>query len=252
MKKIEFKNRKGLILRGFIHEPKRYDTAILTLHGFPGTCTGDRIQKTARLLEKKGFLVMRFDFSGTNISDGKFEEKLMSEEVNEIRYAIDFLFKKYKFKRFILHGHSTGATDASLYAHKDKRINKLVLSGALERLDNASHFDFNDRQVREFWEKGHIRYGKSRYWVSGKKLKRGFYDEFFRLDINKAMKRYRRPLLIIHGSEDKDVPLDRAKDLYKITNRPKKLVIIKDADHRFTKKAWLERFVDEVAKFARR
>ena len=150
MRAISFKNRKGLTLRGFIHEPKRYDTAILTLHGFPGSCIGGRVEKTAKQLEKKGFLVMRFDFSCSNLSDGRFEDKLMSEEVKDIKYAIDYLKKNYKFKKLILHGHSTGSIDASLYAYKDKRINKLILSGATDRLDHSAHFDFSDTHTHFF------------------------------------------------------------------------------------------------------
>jgi len=253
MRAISFKNQKGLTLRGFIHEPERYDhgTAVLTLHGFPGSCTGKRITQTARQLAKKGFLVMRFDFSGSNISDGRFEDKLISQEVKEIRYAIDFLKQNYKFKRLVLHGHSTGSIDASLYAHLDKRISKLILSGATDRLDSSAHFDFNDIQVRDFWRNGFITYKAKNYWINNKRLRKAYYDEFFRLDIPQAVKKYRRPLLIIHGDKDEGVPVQRAKELYKICNHPKQLYIIKGADHRFTKRKWLKLFVDRVARFAR-
>jgi uncharacterized protein len=253
MHEISFRNQKGQTLRGFIHGPKRYDhgTAILTLHGFPGSCTGDRIINTAKMLEKKGFLVMRFDFSGSNISDGKLEDKLISQEVKEIKYAIDFLKKNYKFRKLVLHGHSTGATDASLYAHLDKRINKLILSGATDRLDSSAHFDFNDLQVRDFWTKGYITYRSKKYWSYNKRVSKAYYDEFFRLDIPGAMKKYRRPLLIVHGEKDEGVPVQRAHELYKLCNRPRQLYIIKGSDHRFTKKKWLKLFVEKAARFAK-
>lgn len=259
IKEISFKNQKGQVLRGFIHEPKKYNTTILTLHGFPGSCTGRRVVETAKQLAKKGFLVMRFDFSGSNISEGKFEDKLMSQEVKEIKYAIDFLKKNYRFKRLVLHGHSTGSIDASLYAYKDKRINRLILSGATDRLDLSARFDFSDRQVWDFWTKGYITYkprpgarkDEKKYWVTGKRLKKAFYDEFFTLDIPNAMKKFRRPVLIIHGEMDEGVPLQRAKELYKLCNKPKQLYIIKDADHRFTKRKWLKLFVKKTARFAK-
>jgi pimeloyl-ACP methyl ester carboxylesterase len=250
MKSVSFKNGKGLTLRGFVHEPKKYDTAILTLHGFPGSCTGKRVYNTARLLCKKGFLVMRFDFSGSNLSDGRFEDKLMSQEVKDIKYAIDFLKKNYKFKRLVLHGHSTGAIDAAIYAYKDKRVNRLVISGGLLNLDNAAHLDFNDRQIKDFWSKGYMVYKAKKYWTNGKKLKKAFYDEFFTLNIPKAIKRYHRPILIVHGDKDEGVPLQCAIELYKHANRPKQLYIIKGANHRLTKRKWLVKFVDKVARFA--
>jgi uncharacterized protein len=110
--------------------------------------------------------------------------------------------------------------------------------------------DFNDRQVRDFWTKGYTVYKAKNYWTNNQKLKKAYYDEFFKLDIPRAMKKYRRPLLIIHGEKDEGVPLERAKNLYRLCNRPKQLYIIKGADHRFTKRKWLQLFVEKAARFA--
>lgn len=252
MHKISFKNHKGQTLRGFVHEPKKFDTAFIVLHGFPGTCTGKRVTLTCKKLEKLGYLAMRFDFSGTNISDGKFENKLMSQEVKELKYAIDFLKENYEFKKLILHGHSTGAIDAALYAYKDKRINKLILTGATDDLTKSVRFDFTDQMVHDFWTKGYVTYKTPGYWTTGKKLKKAFYDEFFTLNIPGAIKKFKKPLLIIHGENDEAVPKERALNLYYIANKPKKLVIIKDSDHSFTKKDWLKKHVNEIVKFDRR
>jgi alpha/beta superfamily hydrolase len=259
MKKVSFKNGKGLTLRGYIYEPKSkngiYETAIITLHGFPGSCESERVVKTAELLEKKGFLVLRFDFSGTNNSDGEFADKLMSNEVEDIKFSIDFLQNNFKFKKLILHGHSTGATDASLYAYRDNRIDKLVLSGCIDRLDTSVHLDFTDLQVKDFWTKGYVTYkkrpGVKKSWLHNKKLNKSFYDEFFKLDIQSAIKKYKKQLLVIHGSRDEDVPIKKAIALYNFANKPKKLVILKGADHKFAKKKWLNEFVKEVDKFAK-
>lgn len=259
MKKIHFKNGRGLTLRGYIHEPKSktkvYDVAIITLHGFPGSCEGDRVTNTAKLLEKKGFLVLRFDFSGTNKSDGKFADKLMSREAEDIKYAIDYLEKNFDFNKLVLHGHSTGAIDAGLYAYKDNRIDKLILSGGVDRLDNSYNLDFSKLQIKEFLTKGYITYkkrpGENKSWLHNKKLKKAFYDEYFTLDLKSAIKKYKKPLLVMHGSKDVDVPLQKGKALYVSANKPKKMVIIEGADHKLTKKKWLNEFIKEVSKFAR-
>ena len=249
---IYFKNQKGQKLRGFIHEPKKFDTAIIVLHGFPGTCTGKRVTGTCKKLEKKGYLAMRFDFSGTNISDGKFENKLMSQEVKELKYAIDFLKKNYKFNKLVLHGHSTGAIDAALYAYKDKRINKLILTGATDDLKKSARFDFTDEMVHDFWTKGYVTYKTPGYWTTGKKLRKAFYDEFFTLSIPKAIKKFKRPLLIIHGNKDDAVPIERAKSLFLMANKPKKLVILKNCDHKFSQRGKLDEFIKIIIKFIER
>jgi len=239
IRRVSFKNSKGVTLRGFVHIPRfrKKETAVIFLHGFPGRCTGTAA-RFCRMLEFLGFFCLRFGFTGTPPSAGKFEDKTMSQEVKDIRSAADFLEKKYGHKKIALIGISTGAIDAALYGHTDKRVEKLVLLSGVSNLKHAAHYDFSDEQIREFWKKGHITYRRPCHWVHRKKLKKAFYDEFFTLDIPSSIRKYRRPLLIVHGSNDVLVPEFNAHELYKIAHRPKKLVklvIIKGADHTFSK-----------------
>lgn len=233
IKRVEFKNKRGLTLRGYLHIPQHFDVAVLYCHGFPSSSRGHSASRIGKDLGSR-FLTLRFDFSGTPGSDGKFEDKRMSREVEDIRASIDFLYKHYLFKQLVLIGHSTGAIDASLYAYTDKRVNKLVLTGAVHDLTNAARYDFTDYQMYEFWKKGYITYRRPKHWVNGKKLKHAFYNEFFTLDIPHAMKKYHKPLLIIHGEQDQ-IPWDKeGYALYKLANHPKKFVLIKGADHSFS------------------
>ena len=231
---IQFKNGRGLTLHGFVSIPKKYETAIIFLHGFPGSCEGSTATRLLQAAVKTKYLLMVFSFSHTPPSDGKFEDKLMSKEVDDVKYAIDFLEKNYQYQQLILAGISTGAIDASLYAHKDKRIDKLILMGAESDTTHSAHYDFTDVQVHDFWTKGHIVYDRPDHWVHNKRLKKAFYDEFFTLNIPAAIRKYKKPLLIIHGEKDESVPLKEAQELFQMANKPKKLVIIKDADHRFS------------------
>lgn len=249
IQKIQFKNGNGLRLRGFLSVPRKYETAILFLHGFPGSCQGSTATRLLQMAAKMNYLLMVFSFSHSPPSDGKFEDKLMSKEVDDIKYAIDFLQKNYQYKQLVLAGISTGAIDASLYAYKDKRIDKLILMGAESDTKHSVHYDFTDQQVHDFWTKGYIIYDRPEHWVQGKKLKKAFYDEFFTLDIPKAIKKYRKPLLIIHGEKDEAVPLKEAQELFKLANKPKKLVIIKNADHRFSGKKEFGKVMKVVKEF---
>lgn len=247
----EFKNSQGLTLRGFVHKPKKYDTAIIFLHGFPGSMFGTAA-RVLHLFSKLGFLCFRFEFSGTNTSEGKFEDKLMSKEVKEVKDAIDFLEKNFPFKKLVLIGHSTGAIDAALYAHKDKRVNKLILLGGVSDLKQGVRYDFTDQQVHDFWSKGYINYRNPNKWYHKKRLKKAFYDEFFTLDIPKAIKKYHRPILIVHGDKDEAVTVKEAYQLYRLANKPKRLAIIKGADHRFTKKRHQIKLLWHVYRFIRK
>ena len=250
--KISFQNKKHLTLRGFVYNPLfgTGDTAILFLHGFPGHCSSTA-QRFCRALSFT-YRTMCFDFSGTDTSDGNFSEKLMSKEVEDIKYAINFLEKKYGFKRLFLAGISTGAIDAALYAHCDKRITGTVLLSGLADLKKGVHYDFTPAQIAQFKKKKYIVYDHSGKWYHKKKLKKAFYDEFFTLDIAKALKKYKKPLLIIHGEKDEAVPVSNAQELFEVANQPKKLVLIKKADHRFTKLLAGLQVISSIRKFVKK
>ena len=252
IRKISFTNGRGKTLRGFVSEPKKYDTVIIFLHGFPGSCQGSTGSRLLGIADKIPCLLLMFDFSHTYLSDGKFEDKLMSKEVEDIKYAINFLEKNYQFRQLILMGISTGAIDASLYAYKDKRIDKLILMGAESDTKHSVRYDFTDEQVHDFWQKGYIRYHAPGKWYHQKKLKKAFYDEFFTLDIPKAIKGYTRPLLIIHGEKDEAVPLKEAVELFELANKPKQLTIIREADHRFSNPLQFRKVVKVIDKFIRK
>ena len=238
VKEISFKNSKKQTLRGFVHLPSKSKSirkAIIYLHGFPGHCTGSA-EVFSKELEKLGYLALRFDFSGTDLSDGAFSSKLMSKEVAEIRDAIDFLFRDYgpMFDELILSGISTGAIDAALYACMDERVDKLILLGAVSDLKHSVRYDFTDLQVHDFWSKGYVKYSRLGKWYDGKKLKKAFYDEFFVLDIPLAISKWKGPTLIIHGSLDEAIPVSDPKELFSLCNKPKKLLIVRGADHVFS------------------
>ncbi len=248
---VHFKNNRHQTLHGYIHKPKKYDTAVLFLHGFPGTMQGTAAH-FLNIISKLGFLCLRFNFSGTDTSEGKFEHKLMSQEVKDIKSALDFLEKNYSFKKLILIGISTGAIDASLYACKDKRISKLILLSAVSDLKHAARYDFTDIQIQQFWKKGYISYNNPQKWYHKKRLNKEFYDEFFTLNIPQAIKKYHKPLLIVHGSKDEAVPVMNAKELFQMAHHPKKLLIIRGADHRFSKKRHQAQLLWGIYRFIRK
>ncbi|MBI2666515.1 alpha/beta fold hydrolase [Candidatus Woesearchaeota archaeon] len=250
MQKISFKNNFGLTLRGTIFKPKKYTTAIIFCHGFPSSAEGSSPKRFAKFFQQMGYLVMLFSFSGSGSSEGKFEDKLMSQEVKDIKSAVDFLSEHYEYNQLVLIGHSTGAIDAALYAHTDKRVDKLVLLGGVSKLSEAVRYDFTDEQVRDFWKKGYIVYHRAKSWVHKKKIKRAFYDEFFQLDVLGSLKKFKKPLLIIHGEKDEAIPVQKdPQELYAAANQPKKLLIIKNADHRFSKLQWGVQVAWQIRKF---
>ncbi len=252
-RRVSFKNDQGLTLRGVVYEPRQPEAkaSIVCLHGFPGSIKGRTAKRLGPALVKKGYRVLQFNFSGTPDSDGKFEQKLMSREVKDTKAAIDFFLKKYPSEKLVLFGHSTGAIDAGLYAHKDKRVKGLVLSGCVGKLSQAVRYDFTDEQVREFWTKGYASYTARGHWSDGLRIKKAFYDEFFTLDLPGSIAKYRGATLVVHGNADDAVPVKHAKEAYTAARKPKRLVIIPGADHAYSGRKSLGRLVAAVDEFVK-
>jgi pimeloyl-ACP methyl ester carboxylesterase len=249
LKPIQFQNEKKLTLRGFVHEPERFDTAVIFLHGFPASNNYAVSTRIGESLEKLNYLVLRFEFSGTNTSDGDFENKLMSEEVKDIKSAIDYVESNYTFKKLLLVGHSTGAIDAALYAYQDSRIDKLILLGGVGNLKEAVSYDFSNEQVNEFLKNGFLTFKVENHWTYRKKLNKAFYDEFFTLDVLGSLNKFENQVLIIHGEKDEAVPV--SKDPLELNEAAKnsRLVIIKNADHKFLESEHWEELISEVDSF---
>ncbi|MFT4312903.1 MAG: alpha/beta hydrolase [Candidatus Woesearchaeota archaeon] len=251
IRRVTFLNNKKQKLVGYVHLPKTYTKAYVHLHGFPGDCFGSA-KEMCQKMAKRGFLGFRFHFHGTCESEGDFSYKTMSQEVRDISYALDFLQKKYAVSQFILFGHSTGAIDAALYAHTDKRITHLILSGAVSDLTHAVTYDFTPAQILQFEKKGHICYHRPGHWVHRKKLMKTFHDEFFTLDIPRSIQKWKKPLLIIHGKQDEAIPVEKDPyELYEYANEPKELVILSRAGHRYSA-YYQNKIVDLLCDFEKR
>jgi len=46
-----------------------------------------------------------------------------------------------------------------------------------------------------------------------------------------AVQRIRIPILYIHGKKDEEISVSASEEMYKISNKPKELVLIDNADH---------------------
>ena len=93
----QISKKDGVVLRGVVNTPddfdknKKYPTVIM-YHGFGGNRDGRtwmRIQN-AKHLTQRGYLVVRFDFSGTNESDGNFYDMTVTRELYEANMIYDF------------------------------------------------------------------------------------------------------------------------------------------------------------------
>ncbi|HPQ09456.1 MAG TPA: alpha/beta hydrolase [Bacteroidia bacterium] len=164
---------------------------------------------------------------------GKSKDALESEDslsiytyVNDLLMWIDYFSKPpYKFKNFILIGHSEGALIVTLAAQKDKRVSKVILlSGAGYRADTLIK-----RQTANLHENARkIIYSMLDTLAAGKRIENvpPVLSMFFResvqnymiswLSIDPAVElsKLKIPALIIQGDNDIQVSVKDAERLH--------------------------------------
>jgi len=196
-------------LAGVVRSPhEETSTCVITCHGLYSSKDSAKYVGIARRFCGEGLAVLRFDFRGCGESGGLFEDTSLTGRMEDLEDALDFVQEQGCDSVGVM-GSSLGGTVAVLTAAKDRRVEALVTWATPCYLD-----DLFQGEVIKGLEK--------------------LRQDVSRQNVAKAVKEVHCPILIIHGSLDKQVPLFHAEVLYENANEPKNIQIIHGADHRFT------------------
>lgn len=229
----EIKKSDGIILRGVINTPDDFDEknkypTVIIYHGFGGDRNGStffRVQN-ARYLTDRGFVVARFDFSGTCESDGDFYDMTVSREEKEVEIIHNAVRLKPFVDRNRLYwvGHSLGGVLSSLMGYKLQPKAMCLLAPASD-MNNPDYIKVMARTMFE----GEIRKKKTEIDgiksfaeiiasvedvdIGGAKLNKRFLLDFIKKDIYGSAKKYQGNVLILRGDSDDLVFRDSNKKL---------------------------------------
>ena len=120
-KKIFIINKQGYKIYGILHLAKNKNLIIIC-NGYDSTKDFLSIRLLAEGLNKKGFNVFRFDFTGTGESEGP-KNVFLKQQVDDLDSVINY-FKTSK--KIILLGGSLGALSASIVSIMNSNISGLV------------------------------------------------------------------------------------------------------------------------------
>lgn len=217
---------------------------IIYVHGFKGFKDWGFVPYLANYFSDNDYCVITFNFSHNGLGKDKFEltemDKFAKNTISlEVSELID-LVKAYKSGFFGkstgkvgIIGHSRGSAIALLASLRNNEISCYCLWGAIAKIDR-----YTERQKKEWREKGFIEVINSRT------------NQMMRLDleilndieniinssdnIESAIKKLKKPLLIIHGEQDLTVPLIEGEQLYKWSNKDlTKFIKIPNTGHTF-------------------
>ena len=194
-----FVSANGNKLNGWLLSPINIKPVATILH-FHGSASNLFFHyKTISPLVNQGFQVFTFDYSGYGFSEGKASRK---NALADAYSALDFVQNHYDYDQLIIYGQSYGGYLASIVgANKQSNIDGIVIEGAFS---------------------SHKKEANASLPVLGLLVKN---EEIATEEIRKNEK----PLLIIHSSEDKKVPLKFGLNIFEHANEPKEFYEIGQA-----------------------
>jgi dienelactone hydrolase len=225
---------------------------IIYAHGFNGFKDWGNFELAAEQFTNAGFAVISFNFShnGTSLLQPMeftdleaFGQNNYSIELSDLKSVCDWVCSPanpfqalIKTDEIYLVGHSMGGGISILFTAEDLRIRKLVTWAAISEC-KTPWTNWSREQIDQWKSSGVAYYTNSR---TGQQLPMYFqlYEDYElnkeRLNIESAIKRITVPVMLIHGSLDTSVPVEKAYDLKKW--HPAATLFILETDHVFGRK----------------
>lgn len=200
---IFFPNRSGDSLYAWFIQPKEnYNgTTIYFLHGNAANVAYQIL--FAAPFVQAGYQVFIFDYSGFGFSQGEATRKAVKNDATD---GLNYLLSREDIKHdhLLIYGQSLGGHLSVVIANENQdKIDGLITEGAF-----SSHKDISASVVP----------------VLGRIFTREMYSA------ERNIVKFKKPILIIHSTEDERIPYEQGERLYELANEPKELYTI-DKQH---------------------
>ena len=191
------------------------------------TCGKDlnAINRIARALNEDGIALFRFDFTGLGRSNGDFANTNFSSNVADLLAAADYMRDELEAPSIML-GHSLGGAATLVAAGKVPEVKAVATIAAPFDSENVLK-QFSDDLDRIEDE------GEATVSLAGRPfhIKRQFVEDVRTQNVEEAISRLRKPLLVMHSPVDKTVSVTHARRIFDAAKHPKSYVSLDLADH---------------------
>ena len=250
-KKVTFKNKSGLDISGRMDLPADREPLAYALFAHCFTCTKNlkAIAHICRALTDRGLAVLRFDFTGLGESEGDFSETNFSSNIEDLVVAAEFMKEKFESPGILI-GHSLGG---AAMLHAGSRIGSTRAVVTIGAPADPAHLKQSLKDSRKKIEKE----GQAEIAIGGKSftVKKQFLDDLEKIEMQKAIRKLKKPLLILHSPVDEIVDPENAATIFKAAFHPKSFISLDNADHLLSNEAdamyigsviaaWAEKYVD--------
>src|SRR5262245_60779228 len=219
------------------HEPPQLDAGrpgFLWLGGFKSEMTGTKATRLRQWAVAANRFFIRFDYSGHGISEGRFEDGMLSHWLAEARAVLALA----KDRPMILIGSSMGGYLALLLAQeRSGAIKGLVLVAPASDMTQAlMEFEINaNKEALSAIARDGVWYRPSQYGdpypITRKLIEDGRKHLLLPPGLDLAC-----PVRILHGDRDRDVPWQHGRKTFDAIRSPHaQFILVKDGDHRLSR-----------------
>jgi pimeloyl-ACP methyl ester carboxylesterase len=230
---LTFKDEQGHRICAVLSRPLQPSTgAVVLCHGFLSGKHSTTNKTLTRLLNAAGLAAFRFDFWGHGESEGLFEDITVSLAVGQAHAAIK-LVQSQGYERLGLMGSSFGGLVAILTAAQRQDVACLALKCPVVDFAEELRLEFGPVELARWQSTNTV--PNLLGGVGRVRLKFALYEDCLRHIAYEPASRIVAPTLIVQGARDELVPLHQSQRLLDALGGPKRLDLLPEADHQFTR-----------------
>jgi len=230
---IVFTDPRGHHVSAILTVPGRSTNRIVILcHGFLSGKNSSTNKTLTRMLTERGIATFRFDFFGHGDSDGPFEEITTTLAIHQTEAALDLVIAR-GYGQIGLVGSSFGGLVGILTAAQRSDIACLALKCPVVDFAEELRLTLGSEELPRWQAMNtipNIMGGPDRI-----PLRYDFYEDCLRQIAYGPAERITIPTLIVQGERDECVPLHQSRRLHDALGGQKRLVLLPNADHQFTR-----------------
>jgi len=218
------------------------DTAVkgtvIALHGYRSN--KNKYLPVIPFFTSRGYDFIAVDLRGHNMSEGDYTgfSYLEKKDINDL---IDYLRRENLIRgKLILYGHSIGAATAVGVASEREDVDALVLESLFTSFDKIipNYINFYTGVNADSLPNQAEKFIFDKIKIPADSIRP--VDQAEKIDI---------PVLLIHGAQDKKVPLKHAEKMYERLKGPKKLIVIDSATHNTLWERGGDAYFDTILRF---
>ena len=217
--------------------------ALVFLPGYASDMAGAKATAVARFAQQRGLASIRFDYSGTGLSGGDFEDGTLAAWLDEALAVIDRLTEG----PVILLGSSMGGWIAlHLALRRPGRIAALV---GIAAAPDFTEWGFTESHKRTLAKEGRLELPNP-YDPAPHVTTRAFWESGQQLRLLDAPIGIGCPVRLVHGSEDSEVPLAIAcRLMQQLRSGDVQLQILKGGGHRLSEPHEIDAILHTIEPF---